>query len=52
MAKSTGQTGVFAGGKPSSEAALAEIQKMLGYTNQFKYNYGWVTIHSIGDLAP
>jgi hypothetical protein len=52
VAKSTGQSGTFAGGKPSSDAALAEIRQMLGYTNQFKYNYGWVTIHSIGDLAP
>lgn len=52
VAKSTGQSGVFVGGKPSSDLALEEIRQMLGYTNQFKYNYGFVTIHSIGDLVP
>lgn len=48
VAKSSGASGRFIGGKASSDAALAEIREALGYTNQFKYNYGYVSIRNFG----
>lgn len=49
VSKTSGSSGTFSGGRPSSDEALAEIQKALGYTNQFKYNYGYVSIRNFGN---
>lgn len=52
VSKTSGANGTFLGGRPSSDLALAEIQAALGYTGQFKYKYGYVTIHNLFDPCP
>ncbi len=44
VSKSSGASGTFMGGIASSRQALEEIRSAFGYTNNFKYNYGFVTI--------
>lgn len=49
VSKTSGASGTFPDNGAGSKQALAEIQAALGYTNQFRYNYGYVTIRNFGN---